>query len=379
MTKMTLMKSAFVAATVAVATAGCAKCDTECTTEETKAEETQAAAAATPAAAPAADPNEKVVTVNGASLTRGAIDADVETMIKPYLDQIPAERVGDMKKQASLQVAQQFLMMTALTQKAESLNYKVTDEEIKAQQDTLLKQAAGRPDAPKTFDEFIEKDPRGKDRAMADFKAGVLIEKMLKAEVIDKQATDVTAEAQKMIDDIKAKNAEAEKSAGEAEKKIAELKAELDKVPAEKKAEKFAELAKANSACPSKEKGGDLGEFGHGMMVPEFDKAAFALEVGQISDPVKTQFGYHLIMTTKKTPAVEAKDDQPATPEKVQASHILIKADAAQPVPELEEVKNYLKRQGERKAVNEFILSIVRSAKIEAADGFKEILPPAAE
>ena len=60
----------------------------------------------------------------------------------------------------------------------------------------------------------------------------------------------------------------------------------------------FAELAKANSDCPSGQEGGDLGWFGPGMMVPEFDTAVFALDVGQNSDVIETDFGYHLIQRT---------------------------------------------------------------------------------
>ena len=77
----------------------------------------------------------------------------------------------------------------------------------------------------------------------------------------------------------------------------------------------FEEAALANSTCPSKANGGNLGEFGRGQMVPEFDKAVFEMEVGEItSEPVKTQFGYHLIKLNEKkdaavTPLEEIREE----------------------------------------------------------------------
>jgi len=61
----------------------------------------------------------------------------------------------------------------------------------------------------------------------------------------------------------------------------------------------FAELARKFSRCPSSRAGGDLGSFGRGRMVPSFEEAAFGLAVGDVSEPVRTQFGYHLIQRTK--------------------------------------------------------------------------------
>lgn len=65
--------------------------------------------------------------------------------------------------------------------------------------------------------------------------------------------------------------------------------------------EDFAALAKEHSTCPSGQRGGDLGEFGRGQMVPEFDKACFEGEVGAVQGPVRTQFGYHLVEVTSRT------------------------------------------------------------------------------
>lgn len=62
----------------------------------------------------------------------------------------------------------------------------------------------------------------------------------------------------------------------------------------------FADIAQEKSLCPSGQNGGDLGFFGKGVMVKEFEDAAFALEVGQVSEPVQTQFGWHLIQLTGK-------------------------------------------------------------------------------
>ena len=62
----------------------------------------------------------------------------------------------------------------------------------------------------------------------------------------------------------------------------------------------FAAVAKQHSLCPSGARGGDLGEFGPGQMVPEFDKAVFNGEVGKVQGPVKTQFGFHLLQVTQR-------------------------------------------------------------------------------
>lgn len=85
----------------------------------------------------------------------------------------------------------------------------------------------------------------------------------------------------------------ATRSKEEAEAQIRDLHAKASA------GEDFAALAQAHSDCPSGQKGGDLGSFGRGQMVPEFETATYALQVGGLSDVIETPFGYHIIHRTE--------------------------------------------------------------------------------
>lgn len=65
--------------------------------------------------------------------------------------------------------------------------------------------------------------------------------------------------------------------------------------------EDFAAIAQQHSKCPSGRNGGDLGTFGPGQMVPEFDKVVFSAPINEVQGPVKTQFGYHLLEVTQRS------------------------------------------------------------------------------
>ena len=84
----------------------------------------------------------------------------------------------------------------------------------------------------------------------------------------------------------------ADRSKEEAAEQIGALRAQIEAGAS------FPDVARDNSDCPSGAQGGDLGMFGRGQMVPEFETAAFSMEVGELSDVVETAFGYHLIQRT---------------------------------------------------------------------------------
>ncbi|PXX99423.1 peptidylprolyl isomerase [Halomonas sp. LBP4] len=81
----------------------------------------------------------------------------------------------------------------------------------------------------------------------------------------------------------------------ESEAKCQELKAEIEG------GRDFTEVAREHSTCPSGRQGGDLGSFGPGQMVREFDEVVFSGELNKVHGPVKTQFGYHLLEITSRS------------------------------------------------------------------------------
>ena len=345
-------------AVAALAVAGCGKKDDGAAATDAP----KAAAKAETKAAPV-DPNAVMVSVNGKTLTRGKLDADVEAVLKMQKAQIPPEQMDEAKKVYGERLAQQFLMQTLLLDEANKKGIKVSDEDRKKLEAEFVKANASRPGAPKSFAEMAEKSPFGKERGLKDIEDSLKIQKLLEQEVTSKIKVD-----EKKVDEIVN---DAQKKALDAEAKIRTLKKSFDGLTGAALTNKFAEVAKANSDCPSKAKGGDLGEFTHGQMVKEFDEVAFKSEPFKVSDPVKTQFGWHLIMVTKKTPAVEAKGDTPASPEKVQASHILLSARA---VPSKEQVLQGMKRQQEQQAMGKYFEGLRAAAKIEAP-GYPNLLP----
>ena len=266
--------------------------------------------------------NVVVVAIGDAKLMSTDLEADVARFIEANKARIPAEQLDGAKQYLTQQLKQQFITKTLLTKEAAKKGISVTDEEVKARADELIKSAKGRPGAPNSFDELLAMHPLGAERAREEFKTEALVRKFVEQEIASKITVDqeeVKSQYNQIVSNItqRAKAPTSEqvrashilvktddaKNSDAAKKEIDALHAQMKDLKGEELAKKFAELAKEKSDCPSKEKGGDLGAFGHGQMVPEFDKAAFEQEIGKLYAPVKTSFGWHLILVTGKIPA----------------------------------------------------------------------------
>lgn len=182
-------------------------------------------------------------------------------------------------------------------------------------------------------------------RKMANARSKLLMEALLQAEA----KTAVTDEAMKKVYDeaIKQMADEEEVSARHI---LVETEDEAKKILADlKKGADFVAIAKEKSKDPgSKENGGDLGFFGKEQMVPEFANAAFKLDKGQLSEPVKSQFGWHIIRVDDK------RKKQP---------------------PTFDQVKDQIQTFVQRRAQAEMITKLRESAKIERLDAKPDAKP----
>lgn len=152
-----------------------------------------------------------------------------------------------------------------------------------------------------------DKDP-DIDRQVADLRKRLVVQKVMRKyqtppEITDQQAKDYYEKNRQLYSGLQVR---ASHILVKDEATAKALSTELRAHP-----EKFAELAKERSTdTASAQKGGDLGMFGQGRMVPEFEAAAFALKPNEISDPVKTQYGYHVIMITERKEGEQKPFDQ---------------------------------------------------------------------
>lgn len=252
--------------------------------------------------------------VNGEKITK----PEVEKGLTQTLSQ-SGRSLGDLPAQAQ---EMSYYMMTEemVTQKAvnaESSTIEVTDEEVKAEMAKIAEQMGGE-DAMK---QQIEQAGETMESATAQIKESIQQQKWLEKQTGGEiKATDEEAKAFyegnteqfQQPETVRASHILIAVPTGADEKVLAEKKKVAEDAKARvDKGEDFAKVATELSEDPgSKETGGDLNFFAKDRMVPEFAEAAFAMKKGDVSEPVKSQFGFHVIKVTDKKEAGKATFDE---------------------------------------------------------------------
>ncbi|NTW88766.1 MAG: peptidylprolyl isomerase [Desulfobulbaceae bacterium] len=295
-----------------------------------------------PVSTAAVTPQGVVARVNGAAIDAVELRRAKKVLLRGQT--VPAEQQAALDKQA----VEQLISAELLYQAAAKLEHKDLDKEI----DAKLAQGKAKFKDDQAFKNAI-KDMEMTEKDLREYtRRDILISSYIETTFV-KTATVSEAEIRAFYDknQDKFKRDESVRAShiliGVDEKASAD-----DRKKAREKAEKlrkelaggadFTALAKANSTCPSSQQGGDLGSFGKGQMVPSFEKAAFALKPGEISDVVETQFGYHIIKLMEKK-AAETVDFKEAK----------------------SKIEEFLHGQKVNEAIQKYIADARKNAKIE--------------
>jgi peptidyl-prolyl cis-trans isomerase C len=277
----------------------------------------------TDAFADAFSQSDVAVTIDGVDIT----EDELQKLIEPQLarmtqqnKQLPPTFAQAYKKQLRDWALNRLIREYLLDKKIKEANIVVTDDEVNGQ----VEQMASTQNPPMTIEELkkvVESGGLDFNDWKNQFRKQLAQQKLVSSHIPD-DINSTEEEAKKYYDDNQKRFQSPEQvrashilikpvfteSTDDPNQMRAQAKAEaLAKTKALlqqiKEGADFAELAKANSTCPSAPDGGDLRFFSRGRMTPPFEKAAFALKVGEVSDIVETSYGYHIIKVTDRKEA----------------------------------------------------------------------------
>ncbi|HER44066.1 MAG TPA: hypothetical protein ENO08_06365 [Candidatus Eisenbacteria bacterium] len=250
-----------------------------------------------------------VVTVNGRELYENEIDKEEGRIRTQLTGRVPMEQLEGMSEVIRQQAVNNMINRVLLQQAADRAKIEISEEAVKERAEQV-KSGFGSEDV---FKEQLEMSGLTEAGFQQEVELALRIEALLDEKTNNLEGMgesdvrgfyDSNIERFKKPEQVQASHIliAVEESDTEADK--AAKRQKIDSLLAEiRTGADFAELATQHSSCPSKTRGGDLGSFGRGQMVKEFEEAAFAMDAGEVSGIVETQFGYHIIKVTGREAA----------------------------------------------------------------------------
>lgn len=252
--------------------------------------------------------SDAVARVNGELVGRDEFEGVVESNIARYEAQSGESFNAQQRPQLERQVLDGLITRTILEQEAEQLDISVGDERFSETLDQFKQQF---PDE-QGYQTALDQQGFTEEEFETELRRQMVIEELIRSQVYDQVAVS-EQEMRTFYDDNPQYFQQDDQVAarhiiftteGVEESERAALQEELEEIRQEiEDGADFGEMAREHSQGPSAPNGGDLGTFGRGQMVPEFEQAAFELEVGELSQVIETQFGYHILQVTERVPA----------------------------------------------------------------------------
>jgi parvulin-like peptidyl-prolyl isomerase len=237
-----------------------------------------------------------LATVNGESITQD----EVNEILYRFIDQIDQEQIPLVTRQIVEGLVTQKLIMQFIRDE----NIEASQADVEAELNKVRNDAQANPELQgQTLEEVLGSHGGSIEDLKRDITISLSLEKHLEKDLSDQKIKAYFEENKSVYDgtEVKASHILVDTQNMGTEKELAQAREKINKAKAEVDAGKdFTEVARQYSDCPSKEQGGDLGFFERkGQMVEPFAAAAFSLKKGQVSGPIETQFGYHIIKVTE--------------------------------------------------------------------------------
>jgi peptidyl-prolyl cis-trans isomerase C len=290
-----------------------------------------------------------IAKVNGTPITSTQVEQELSNIMAQYQNSVPPDQLQQLQPKLKTQALENIINTQLLFREADLKGIKPSSDEINAELNGII----SRFPSPEAFQQQMTKVGISREQMLKDIEQQLKVNALVKEALVGVETIVTDEEVSKFYQG----NADSFQSPEQVRAQHILFKVNTNDAPEIKSQKRlelaglsgtiengadFSKIAGEQSECPSKQQGGDLGFFERGRMVKPFEEAAFTLKVGEVSDIVETQFGYHLIKVTDRkeartVPFEEAKD----------------------------QIAKHLKNTKEQQAVNNYIGALREKAEIE--------------